>query len=523
MFDQAATALDPSFELERNMADVVTICRTVDGLPLAIELAAGHVRTLPPALLRTRLAACLGSSSAAARDAPPRQQTIPATIDWSLQLLTAPERRLFARFGVFAGPVPLDALKQVCADPDDDPDDVVEALGRLVDQSLVRRLTGDRGEARFGLLELLRERARDILASQDENDVAARRATYVANHVEEVEGRRWTDAAGHWIDRITELFGEIRAAHAWAVEHGEAELATRITASLGNYWHREGHQEEGRRWVTEALTHLDDLNAELVARLHLTAGFLDFDRDAPLGRKHWQAAVAGFRATGNARYLAYSLDHLAVTYIGDRVNHTHALGLIDEAIEQARQVGDSWLIASTLVGKGELTRVQGDDATALEVYEEGLALAAASGDEEFVGMCLGNLSFLADHAGNHAEAHRLACEALRISWRLGRRHTAAQAVSLLAGPELGLGRPERAARLIGAADEAFRVLSATRHPGDRSEHERVVAGLRRALGDDTFHDAYTQGTHLSLGEAVDLALAEPDGLPAPTRPRAHQR
>src|SRR5262245_14168748 len=116
LFAQAATAVDGSFEPQTNLADVVAICRTVDGLPLAIELAAGHVRTLPPALLRTRLGARLGSPGGAARDAPERQQTVPATIDWSLQLLGAPERRVFARLGVFAGPVPLDAVELVCAD-----------------------------------------------------------------------------------------------------------------------------------------------------------------------------------------------------------------------------------------------------------------------------------------------------------------------------------------------------------------------------------------------------------------------
>ena len=334
------------------------------------------------------------------------------------------------------------------------------------------------------------------------NDVvAARHAAYVATFVEEVEGRRWTDFAGDWIDRITELLSEVRAAHAWAEQHGEIALAARITASLGNYWHREGHQGEGRRWVTEALAHLDELEARVVARLHLTAGFLDFDRNAPLGRKHWQAAVAAFRALGDERYLAYSLDHLAVTYIGDQASYTYALGLIDEAIEQARQVGDPWLIASTLIGKGELTRLHGDDATALTAYEEGLALAVAAGDEELVSCCLGNLSFLAEHIGDNAEARRLGCEALRLSWGLGRRHTAAQAISLLAGPELGLGRPERASRLIGAADEAFRILSATRHPGDRSEHERVVAGLRRALGDDTYRDLVRPRCPLDAGRS----------------------
>jgi hypothetical protein len=131
------------------------------------------------------------------------------------------------------------------------------------------------------------------------------------------------------------------------------------------------------------------------------------------------------------------------------------------------------------------------------------------GDDEHVAMGLNNLGFLADHAGDHAEARRLGCEALRLSWRLGQRYAAAQSVSNLAGPELGLGRPERAARLIGAADEALRVLGGTRHQGDLSEHERVVTGLRAALGDAALHRLQDEGARLTLDAAVALALDEP--------------
>jgi predicted ATPase len=154
LFGQVAHTLDPTFDLAAHRADVVAICRTLDGLPLAIKLAAGHVRTLPPTLLRARLATRLASPGGADRDSPGRQRTVPATIDWSLQLLGEPEQELFVRLGVFAGPVDLDAVEAVCASPGAD---VIESLARLVDQSLVRRLPGPRGEPRFGMLELLRE------------------------------------------------------------------------------------------------------------------------------------------------------------------------------------------------------------------------------------------------------------------------------------------------------------------------------------------------------------------------------
>ncbi len=163
LFEQVATAVDPRFELARHDEDVTAICRSVDGLPLAIEIAANHLRTLPPPLLRQRLAGRLASVAAAGRDLPDRQQTIPATIDWSLQLLGPPERRLFARLSVFHGAVPLDAVEAVWPDGD-----VLDSLSVLVDHSLVRRTTGSRDEPRFGMLALVREHAAGLLDDDGE-------------------------------------------------------------------------------------------------------------------------------------------------------------------------------------------------------------------------------------------------------------------------------------------------------------------------------------------------------------------
>ena len=255
LFAQTATAIDPGFELDAHLADVTEICRTIDGLPLAIELAAGHVRTLPPVLLRTRLHARLGSASASARDAPDRQLTMPATIDWSLQLLGDPERELFVRLGVFESGVPLEPIEEVCAEPGVD---VIDALGRLVDQSLVKRTIG-RTEPRFVLLELLRERARDLLG--DETEVMrGRHADYVRRFVADVDERRWRELSGSWIDRISGMLAEIRAAHAFAVERDDVELAAHLTAGLGTFWHREGHHAEGHTWVDHALAHAGALD-----------------------------------------------------------------------------------------------------------------------------------------------------------------------------------------------------------------------------------------------------------------------
>jgi predicted ATPase/DNA-binding SARP family transcriptional activator len=504
LFEQVATAVDPRFDLRPHLPDVMDICRTLDGLPLAIELAAGHVRTLSPSLLRTRLADRLGSPASAARDLPARQQTIPATIDWSLQLLGGTEQRLFAQLGVFASAVSLEAVEEVCAEVGGD---VVSALANLVDQSLVRRVTtGPSAEPRFVLLELLRQRGRDLLVGDERDHVEERHARYFAGLLEHIDEHRWTDAAGRWIDDISDALTEIRAAHAWAQRHGDVQLAARITAALGTYWRSEGHYVEARRWVAEALPHEPDLDPYLAARLRLAAGIAEWPVDVLAARRHWTAAIASFRALGHDEYLSSSLGLAAVSYAGDGASFDLAMRLCDEAIVLAREAGEAPLLAEALNTKGELARVLGDDDLALTAYEEGRDLAASADDAHHLSFFLANLSFLADHRGDHEEARRLVCEALRLCLSLGRRLMAAWTISELAGPELGLGRPEQGARFLGAADQVLGTLGAARLPVDRSEHERVVNGLRSTLGEERFDQLYAEGAELPLEDAVALAL-----------------
>jgi hypothetical protein len=427
-------------------------------------------------------------------------------IDWSLQLLGADEQRLFARLGIFTGAVGLDAVEQVCAEPGRE---TLDALIHLVDQSLVRRVMVGRTEARFVMLELLRERARELLAAEYAV-IADRHAGYVAGFLEDIDDRRWTDAADHWIDDITQMLAEVRTAHSWALQRGDLQISARIAAALGTYWHLEGHHVEGRRWVKGVLERETELDHLLLGRIHIGAGFLEWPNGQLSARKHWERAIELLRPLSHDRYLAYALFLNSATYLGDPDNFDFAMRLNDEGVDLARQVGELPLIVQALNVRGELTRVAGHDALARAAYEEGLDLSIAMGDQAYVALLRANLSYLASHRGEHDEARRLVRDALRVSWSEGRRMMAAWTVSEVAGPELALGRPERAARLVGAADEALRVLGAGRHPGDWPEHERVVTGLRAALGDEAFLRLKTEGAELSLDEAVALALGPPE-------------
>jgi predicted ATPase/DNA-binding SARP family transcriptional activator len=512
LFEQAARAVDPAFEPAAHRLAVAAICRQVDGLPLAIELAAGHVRTLTPELLRARLGVRLGSPSGAPRDSPARQLTIPATIDWSLQLLGEPEQRLFAALGVFAGPVPVEAIEQVCAEV---APDTVGALSRLVDQSLVRRVTGRRGARHFRLLELLRQRARQLLAEPDASRVRARHAGWVAGTLERLDEIKWTDPHG-WLEGITELLPEIRAAHADASGRGDRVTAARIAGSLGTFWHREGHHEEGRSWVFPVLAAATEGDVELagplLARLELAAGFLEWTRDVQRARAHWRTAVDLFRVHGPDRALAYALGLSAVTWVGDEAGYPEALRQAEEGIALARRVGEAGLSAQVLCIKGELARVHGDDATAHAVYEESLRHSDAVDDQMMRSMLFANLGYLAQHRGDAAESLRLHRASVQLAWSTGRRLIAAWVLAEVAGPLLALGRPELGARLVGASDRALRDLGAGRAPGDQPEHDQVVRALREALGGETYERATAEGARLSLDEAAELALTS--SLPA---------
>jgi hypothetical protein len=405
---------------------------------------------------------------------------------------------------VFTGAVPLEAVEAVCGEADGD---VVDALDRLVDQSLVRRVPGRGGGVRFRLLALLRERARAHLPREEAERIRRRHTVWITTVLEDADERSWT-ADGPWIDRLGELLPEIRAAHAAAEAAEDWATAARITAALGNFWHREGHHPEGRRWTASALAHPSAVDDLLLARLHLAAGLVTWTGDLGTARGHWRAAAALSRRGRHERYLAAALAWTAMTFLGAAAAYPEALRLSEQAIDLARAVGEAPLIAQALHVEGELARVHGDEVLARAVYEEGRALAARVGDEPQLATFLAHLGHLAVGSGAVAEGRRLEQRALTLAWSAGRRMLAASFVSDLAGPELALGRPERAAVLVGAADAALRTLGAVRPPGARPDHEGVVGGLHAALGEPAFRRLHGEGSGVPLEEAVRLALTD---------------
>ncbi len=408
--------------------------------PLAIEIAGGHLRTLPPPLLRQRLAGRLGSAAAAGRDLPDRQQTIPATIDWSLQLLGPAERRLFARLAVFHGARAARGRRGGLAGRR-------RASTRSACWSTTAWCAGRPATGPSHASGCWRWCGSTPPGSSttEREAVAAAHAAYVAAFVEDLFERRWTDAADRWLDDITEMLPEVRAAHDWARRHGDLPLTARITAALGAYWFLEGHHAEGRRWVGEMLASEDELDPAVSARIRLAAGFLAFPRSQPEARRHWQRAAELFRELGETRLLAYALAVTSATYLGEHEQYARAMQINDEALalgaQRRRPRPDR---AGAQRPRRAHPRRRGGRPRPGGVRGGPADLQHAIGDEIYVSVFLSNLSYLADHRGDYEEARRLTREALRICWSLGRRLMAAWTISRARRPRARPG-PARSA------------------------------------------------------------------------------
>jgi predicted ATPase len=507
LFEQSARAADPSFAIdEKNRNDVAAICRSLDGLPLALELAGPRVRLLPTRFLRERLASRVDALSAGMRDHPERHQTIRAAIAWSYDLLHPSERRLFNRMAVFAAPASLEAIEDVCGGEDDD--EILSDLASLVDKSMVRRVDHHAVEPRFTMLELLHEFASEQFdAAAEHDEIRHRHAAHFAELVAGYEDARWGEAAGYWIDAIHEHLPDVRTAFDWSSNTGDHRTAGKIAASL--YGYLDVHPEPVARWTKQALEWIDELDPLSIGELHLEAGYLEYIQGrTDATHHHWSQALAAFRDFAHPRYVGLGLAFVAGTHIGSTADYGRAQALCSEALDLARETGEQQTLAHVLNIKGELARLHGDDDLAATAYQAALDATRAGGDRGTESAILGNLAYLARHRGAYDEAQDLGRESLRMCWALGLRMLAAWRVSELAGAELGLGAPDRAARLVGASDAALANLGAARGAGDQSEHDDVLRELERVLGADRLAELRAEGAAMTLEECVRYALDE---------------
>jgi predicted ATPase/class 3 adenylate cyclase len=413
LFVERAQAVRSDFTLsDENATAVADICRRLDGLPLAIELAAARIRLLPPEAMLRRLDRRLPLLTGGARDLPARQQTLRDTIAWSYEHLDDAERRVFRRLAVFVGGFSLEAAEAVCADDGEPEADVLEGVESLVAKSLLRQTAGSDVEPRFTMLETIREYALEQLeASGEAADVRRRHAEYFIRFAEDAEPRIRRASDSEWFDRVHADHDNIRAALAWADATAESRyLIARLANPLWQFWWMRGHWPEARGWYGRAL----QLDVEPSARLGALRGLGqlavqagDYVRSAAL----WDEAVAIARATGDLPELAHALGRRAYTaaLTGDA---ELAEALADEGLAIARETGDLEHVAMAWNDVGHAARARGDDGRARRAYEKALHLAREAGLGFYVPYALAMLAEVALDQEDPVRAAALAEEAL---------------------------------------------------------------------------------------------------------------
>ena len=529
LFRQRAQAVLPTFELSAtNAAMVARMCRRLDGLPLAIELAAARVKLFSPQALLARLERGLQLLTGGARDLPERQQTLRDTIAWSYELLDGREQALFRRLAVFAGGFTLEAVEDVCGSGAEEQvaSNVLETVASLVDNSLLVSLsessTSQEGEEpRFTMLETIREYALERLTSSDEVEEAQRKhAQYFLALAEaaQLEASKQRDE-GEWGSKFTRLEREhdnLRAALSWAVQNLEAETGARLAIALWWFWIERSYLSDGRRWM-EAVLALDGaggqrgeaphaLPARTKAYLLQVAGILamaqgDHDHAVALHEE----GMSVYREMGHKKGVSASLRELGfVAY--EQGDYERAVRLHEESLTLAREFATTFGIAWSLRALADAVRGQGDLRRARMLLEESLALSRGKEHAWGIARTLASLGSVACEAGEYARALRLYEESLELGRRMGLKHTILLCLEGLARVAVAQGRMERAARLCGTTAALREDMGWPLPPVKRDEHERTVAAAREALGEEAFAAAWVRGHTLPLEDAITDTL-----------------
>jgi non-specific serine/threonine protein kinase len=550
LFVERARAAAPGFDVtDEDAMAVAAVCRHLDGIPLAIELAAARVRLLRPGEILDHLNRTLPVLTGGPRDRPSRQRTMRDTIAWSYELLAAADQVMLRRLSVFRGGFTVEALRAVCAAPGEEGPEALERVASLADQSLVRLSGPTGGEQRFGMLELVREFALERLAAAGEEP--AMRAAHAAYHralAEEAElGLRGSDQQ-RWWDRLEEELDNLRTALTWTIGGGgaaRAEEGLRMAGALWYFWFQRGFLTEGRRWLTATL--------ELVAapnrfrpRALLGEGTLAWRQgDLSAARDRLEESLTGWRLLSDPRGLAESLHVLghvlfdrreyaaaralfersraAFTEMGDVSGslplagdlglvayHTGALAeariMLEASLSLYRRHGLKDRVAEALNRLGDLARLGDDLQSAAALYEESRQLWHELRGIPGEASALHKLAVVGRLRGDHGAARAALAESLTLQRQSGNRQGVAECLAAVAGIAAATGQPGPAAQLLSATATLLGLIGTPLAPADLGLLQQDLAVARRQLDDATWGAAWRSGQEISVDEAIQASL-----------------
>jgi predicted ATPase len=548
--ERARTAL-PNFALAKDNASAIAeICRRLDGLPLALELAAARIKLLGPQAILSRLDDKLKLLTGGARDLPTRHQTLRNTLEWSYDLLNQDEKILYARLGVFVGGFTFEAAEAVCNS--DGKLDILESLTSLVNNSILRQVDVADEEPRFGMLETIRSYALERLTESGESEtLRAQHAQYFGDAViNQIGFNLYSADAVRWLNKLEREHDNIRATLAWSLTSPQGiELGAGMVSILFWFWYRRGYFIEGVMW-SDRLLASPFMQAESPAQMMtlMASGLLAIwqgKQDTALAQvqeclaiiqkiedKQWLAFILMgngvvllnmgrdsdaqpmlershklFKEQNSAIFQAITLVHLGNVELGlghieqARAYHEEALGI-------ARLVDENWLIAFALNNLGEVARTQGQFDQARNYYKECESLLRATGDRGDVARFVHNLGYIAQHEEDLELAEAQFRKSLAMFRRLGNRRGIAECLAGLAGLKAQQGQTEWGAIMLSAAESVLKITGGAWWPADRVEVERNLAMLRSALPADEFAEAQKTGEAMNLDQAIAFATNE---------------
>ena len=556
LFVQRATAARPDFELNReNASAVAEICARLDGLPLAIELAAARVKVLSPSSMLTRLASRLQLLTGGSRDLPQRQQTLRAAIDWGYDLLSAAEQKLFRRLSVFVGGCNLESVEAVCDTKGNLDLDLLDGMASMVDKSLVQQVERGKGESRFVMLETLREYALEKLEVSGEAALTKRAhaAYYLVLAEENATESSEAEGAG-WLELLGLEHDNFRAGLEWLTETGNAEWGLRLGTALFRFWEVREYLAEGRDRL-DRLLKLTEAGATTKLRMRalFAAGVLageqgDYasaaalinesqDIAQALGDKTgvavslnalavfardrgdlevahilFEASLGLWRELGDQKAIARALSNLA-NVVKLQGEYGRARELYVECLSIFRRLGDRTGVAWSLNYQGDVAHDQGDSAAARKLYEQGLAMFREVDDRWGIAGTLADLGNLAREKSDYSTARSMYRGSIRVFQELDHRRGIARLLEYFACLAAAQLEAERSLRLAGAAAALRKNIGAPLTPAEQAKLETSLHAARQALTNKVGATAWLEGWALPVESAIEEVLMPEDLSP----------
>lgn len=498
LFEARARAAKHGFTVNSsNAATIVSICSQLDGLPLAIELAAARIRILSPESIFERLGDRMQLLSGGGRDLPDRHRTMRDMIAWSYDLLTDEEQKLFRRLAIFSGTFTMDASEHICGKYTDGTEtNILDLVASLSEQSLITERTTPLGEIRFRMLGVVRDHALELLKASGEYDrLAEAHAAFYADAVEDAEPKIQTASPGEIFQLFEIEHDNIRAAITWSLSESPGQ-AIRIAVALRNFWLLHGHLTEGFVWLTSVSALAEHATPEqrfkLFSGLGLTARFRG---DHAVSRKAYESGLAASTEAGDRKGIAASSRGLGLVAM-QQSDFAVARDHFSKGLEISRELTDDYGVAMSLSFLGDLFRVENDHSSALPLFEEASKLFRELDRKVALGDSLNNLGTTRFLTGNSSGARASFAEAAEIAVEIGNKITLSHSLDGFAAIDTEVGEYERAAMLAGSAEAIRETIGYKNEPAELAFRERYLNELSDKMRESDFRESYAEGSKI---------------------------